>query len=171
MTILEELNNEMAKCEDELRMQNEAMNNIKTRIACCEEKKQMLEKLISIASSENEKSEKPKTKQTAATIKTAASRKSTRSANKAAEPTISIAPEGAFVKASSEPAFDSISTKDLAERLGVNTTLIAKACTDLGFNLEMTDNKFILTKEQENAIVNHLSSGNHNIRNESKDGE
>lgn len=170
MTILEELNNEMTKCEDELRMQNEAMNNIKTRIACCEEKKQMLEKLISIASSENEKSDKSKTKQTAATVKTATSRKTTRSAGKTAEPATSIAPEGAFVKVSSEPADNSVSTKDLAERLGVNTTLIAKACTDLGFNLEMTDNKFILTKEQENAIVNYLN-GNHNARIESKDGE
>ena len=151
MSILEELHKEMAQCEEELQSSYADLSNIKTRIACCEEKKAMLEKFIMLASAEQEKADKAKAKQTS--TKPAAPRKTPRVENKTptantAEPAVS----------ENNTATDSISTRELAENLGVATTVIAKTCTDLGFNLEMIDNKYMLTKEQSDAVAKHLCS-------------
>ena len=153
MSILEELHKEKAQCEEELQSNYADLSNIKTRIACCEEKKAMLEKLITLASAEQEKADKAKAKQTSA--KPAAPRKTPRVENKT--PVINTT-ESAVSENS--PTTDSISTRELAERLGVATTVIAKTCTDLGFNLEMIDNKYMLTKEQRDAVAKHLCSIN-----------
>lgn len=161
MTLLEELHKEMTQCETELQAHRADLTNTVARIACCEEKKAMLERFIELASAEQGKVDKSKAKQTS-TSKPTAARKASRTEDK-----ISTAGANSVENVNTETAAtsadtirDGISIKELAEKIGVATTFIAKTCNELGFNLERIDNKYVLTKEQSDAVVNYLRNSN-----------
>ena len=141
MSIIEELEKEIAACNIELQKCNAILLQLEERRTCYTEKKEMLEKLLKTASNEQEKTVKPKSR-TASIEKVEPQRKADQRKNQ---------PESSDEEPISE-IIDGITMKNLAESMKTTTTTIANLCNNLGFDLKMQDNKYLLTKEQAEKV-------------------
>lgn len=149
MAIIDELNEELIKCNAELAETEKQLIVYQERTRCCTEKKNMLEALIRNASSEAEKAVKAKP---IPTKTDAVKRTKTKPAETAAAPEENQEPTEMTV----------IAMADLAKKLDVPTSEVADACNRRGWHLPRINDKYMLTESQADEISNAIDS-NHTV--------
>lgn len=148
MAIIDELNEELAKCNTELAETEKQIIVYQERTRCCTEKKNMLEALIRSVSAEPEKTAKPKP----APNKTDPVKKTKIKPAETATP--ATTPEE-----NQEPTEEAvISMVDLAKKLNVPTSEIADICNRKDWRLQRINDKYMLTKTQTDEITSTINS-------------
>lgn len=168
-SLIDNLNAEIKKCDIEIQKANEIIIQQQERKSCYTERKEILESLIENASqcenitAEPEKATRTKPKPADTTAKR--SHKEKPAAGSSADAAVSdstspqtVSPVATFSPVGSkdgqsECPENGITMKDLAERLGVATTVIAKACNELSLTIPMGKGGYILSEEQAAQIT------------------
>ena len=151
MSLLEELNNELNACTEELRKCDEIILKQQERRTCYAERKTMLENFIISATAEQDKMNKLKSK-TATDKPEPVKKPRTKASADNIETNAADAEKPVTEHAADIKIKDGVSMKDLADELHEQQADIAKISNDLGLTIAYQDGRYLFTKEQAEAI-------------------
>lgn len=152
MTIIDEINKEIAICDEEIKTASEIVLLQNERLKCYREQRSILENLLHSATAEQEKSNKTKAKQSVGEKAEPAKKpvRTERKTDDAPVPAANSEPDSKNETNDAELA--TVSMKAIADNTGTPQSEIASICNELGFELKMVNGKYMLTDKQACAV-------------------